>query len=62
MKLGRRKKNAAQIEGPLITSMFDGAPYIDEPVYVERPLYATVSPETHKVLSHYRRVPLKWMR
>lgn len=61
MKLGKRRRDAARINGPLCLEPEAGAPYRDEPVYRDVMVYLKNGPETVKQISHYRRVPLRWL-
>ena len=56
---------------PLLTTIQDGQPYVDEPVYLEpKPetlLQAAIRevfkrPAARRLLSHYERVKLRWMK
>jgi hypothetical protein len=50
------------INGPLRTSIKDGDPYIDKPVYKTIPVYCGKEPMVGRTLQHYKRTPLRWMK
>lgn len=51
------------LNGPVVTDVLgEGQPYVDEPVYKMRPAYIFIKPELRPQLTHYRRVPLRWMK
>lgn len=50
------------IQGPIKTTLKEGDTYVDEPVMKTVPVYCGKEPLPGEVLSHYRRVPLKWMK
>ena len=47
---------------PVKTELKDGDPYVDEPVLKEVTLLCGKEPIKHQQLSHYRRIPLRWMK
>jgi hypothetical protein len=51
-----------KIQGPIVTTVQDGQPYVDEPVRKKVPVFCAKEPMEALVLDHYRRVPLRWMK
>ena len=51
-----------KIEGPIKTELQYGDPYVDEPVRKDVPVYCGKEPMRGKVLSHYKRIPLRWVK
>ena len=56
---------------PLLTTIKDGQPYVDEPVYLEPKRESKLQtsireiferPAAPQLLSHYDRVKLRWMK
>ncbi|CAB5221010.1 hypothetical protein UFOVP241_63 [uncultured Caudovirales phage] len=63
--------NTALMKMPILTTVKDGQPYVDEPVYLmarkENQVEMTVRtmferPPPPDILQHYQRVPLRWMK
>lgn len=51
-----------KIAGPILTEVLDGQPYVDEPVIKIVEVFCGNEPMVGTILSHYRRVPLRWMK
>lgn len=51
-----------KIEGPIKTELLAGDSYVDEPVLNDVPVFCGKEPMTTRQLSHYRRVPLRWVK
>jgi hypothetical protein len=51
-----------KIEGPIRTAVEEGDPYVDRPVFIERPVFCGKEPILHPQLDHYKRTPLRWMK
>ena len=56
---------------PLLTTITDGQPYVDEPIYLEPKPESTLQaaireifqrPAARRLLSHYDHVKLRWMK
>ena len=47
---------------PIKTALKEGESYVDEPVIKQVPVYCAKEPMNAEILSHYRRVPLRWMK
>ena len=50
------------IEGPIKTDLQHGDPYVDEPVRKDVQVFCGKEPMTGKVLSHYKRTTLRWIK
>lgn len=47
---------------PIKTTLKEGESYVDEPALKTVSLLCGKEPIEHQQLSHYRRVPLRWMK
>lgn len=47
---------------PIKTSIVEGQEYVDRPVYKRQPVFCAKEPVEHPVLTHHKRVPLRWMK
>jgi hypothetical protein len=56
------KPQKKTIEGPIHKELTDGDHYVDLPVYEAAPVYVGKEPMIGRVLRHYERTPLRWMK
>lgn len=55
------KPQKKTIHGPIVTSVKDGQPYVDEPVYKKVPIYCAKVPMEGHLVRYYNRRPLRWI-
>jgi len=56
------KPQKKTVRGPIVTTIEEGQPYVDQPTYESVPVLVGKEPMTGQTVRYYTRVPLKWMK
>lgn len=56
------KPQKQTVQGPVLDSLVDGQPYVDQPTYTEIPVYCGIEPMNGKVVRYHTRIPIRWMK